>query len=259
MVGGTHRKQTGHIHIVIGTAGIDITHPSYVVLLLQIDIHDKPLIRYNFLIHEFAELARLLIHLHCVYSIGRQILEHDFVISFEEVLAVEKKTLYKPAVHIYTSVRFKFCSGKLLYQRVKHRAFCQLKGVCIIYQRIILVIEFHFRGRNDDLIYLVDLLLTFHCHLWQIDITLTSVKLHIYRKNLRFVTITLCKQKIFSFRRNRNAVTIIFRRKFIPGPRRINHNTVHCHERNLGIIQLLPCHIIDQLTIYTFLFVLSEG
>ena len=217
MVGGTHGKQSCHIHIVIGSSGVYIAHPSDVVLFFQVNVHYKLFVINDILANELAELTCFLINLYCIDSIGGKILQHDGIVALKEVFAVEKKTLHETPIHIYTSVRFQFRSWKLFYECVQHRPFCQLKGVSIIDQRIILVIEFHFRCRNDYLIYLVNLLFTFHCHLWQVDISLPSVKLYIYRKKLRFVAFALGKQDVFAFCLNWNAVAIVFRCILIPG------------------------------------------
>lgn len=113
MVGGTHGKQPGHIHIVIGSSGVYIAHPSDVVLFFQINVHDKLFIIDYILAHELTELTCFLINLYCIDSIGGKILQHYSIVALEEVLAVEKKTLHETPIHIYTSVRFQFRSRKL--------------------------------------------------------------------------------------------------------------------------------------------------
>ena len=67
-----------------------------------------------------AEHARLVIDLYVFHHVGRQVVEHDFMVLGEEVLTIEQQTLHILAVDIDASVVLELHARHLSDETVEH-------------------------------------------------------------------------------------------------------------------------------------------
>ena len=118
------------------------------------------------------------IRLHLRHHIRWQVVEYQFAVGVEEVLAVEHQHIHAFAVDGYLAALLQLHSGQLFYQCVEHRAFGQFECVGIICQCVSVHIELHLRCRHHHLVehYLTLLWQSFESHIFQFAIILVLMK-----------------------------------------------------------------------------------
>ena len=258
VVCGAHGEQSGHVQVVVGAAGVYIAHPSYVVLLLKVDVHHQLLV-VHVAVEKLAQTPGLVVNLHRVYRVSGKILKHDCVVALEEVLAVEKKTLHKAAVHIYAAVGFQLHTGQLFHQGVEHGAFSQLESVGIIDKRVALVVELHLRGCNHNLVYGMNLR-TFHIYGGEHSVCLAPSDLaYLYRSICCLISFLLCLDDIVSFL-DFETVQFSQRSVSVVVSATVKHHAVRRQKRHLRILYCCAQNVIfyRSINVYASLF-LSEG
>ena len=132
VVGEAQGKESGQIAVMGAAASLYVGNPSSVVLFLERHVHDVSLVT-EFLMEMLAEHTRLVVDLHVLHHVGREVVEHDLMVFGEEVLAVEQQTLHIFAVDIDASVVFELHARHLPDETVEHAALRELEGVGIIY------------------------------------------------------------------------------------------------------------------------------
>ena len=100
---------------------------------------------------KLTAFAQLVINFNLLHRICRQVVKHQFLVTSEEVLAVEHKFLHQPSVVIYVSVFAYFHTRQLTHKHIEHRTFCQYEGVGIVYYGVATVIKLHLCGRYGNL------------------------------------------------------------------------------------------------------------
>ena len=97
-------------------------------------------------------LGRLLvIDLHVLHCVVRQVLQHHLVLALEEVGTVQRQVLYLLAIDEYLAVVLQFHTWQLLDESVEHRALRNVEGIGIIDNGIALIYHLHLRGLHHHL------------------------------------------------------------------------------------------------------------
>ena len=115
VVGEAQGKESGQIAVMGAATSLYVGNPSSVVLFLERHVHDVSLIT-EFLMEMLAEHARLVIDLYVFHHVGRQVVEHDFMVLGEE----EQQTLHILAVDIDASVVLELHARHLSDETVEH-------------------------------------------------------------------------------------------------------------------------------------------
>ena len=111
-----------HPSVLRTSASLGVSYISPCVFPLQGNVHYVVLLlhlrtQYSVLLCVFVE------HFEVFHGEVGQVFQHDFVLSLEEILAVEGQVVNLFAVDVYVTVVFQLRSGQLADKPVEHRAF----------------------------------------------------------------------------------------------------------------------------------------
>ena len=149
MVGVVESEETSEVAVVGAQSPFDVRKHATVVLAFQFHVHDIVLLR-RFLTLPFALFRRLVVDLHILYRVVRQVVEHHFVVAFEEVLAVERQVVHLLAINIDVAVIFQLGTRHLTNEAVEHGAFRQVESSGVVDHRVATIGNFYFRSRHDN-------------------------------------------------------------------------------------------------------------
>ena len=100
------------VALFVAATSLDISHITPIIFFLQIHVHD--VIRFvDFTTGIAAFLRQLVINLYILYGIVRQVVEHDFIVALEEVLAIKCQVVNFPSVDKYLAIAFQLRSWQL--------------------------------------------------------------------------------------------------------------------------------------------------
>ena len=125
--------------------GFGIRQPANLVFMFQNHVHHESAV-IQIHLQSLAAFACLVVELHMLHGIARQIVQQYGIVAFEKVLSVEQYALHLLSVYKNTPIALQLHTGKLFHKRIQHRALCQIEGICIIDERIPLVVEFYLCG-----------------------------------------------------------------------------------------------------------------
>ena len=135
---------------VRSAAGFHISQPSNLILSFERHIHHETSV-IHFSSHHLAHFALLVVELDILHRICGQVVEHDVVVAFEEILPVEQQALHLFPVDEDSSVALQPRPRELPHQCVEHGTFRQIESVGVVYERVAPRIEFNFRGCHGGL------------------------------------------------------------------------------------------------------------
>ena len=143
-------EEPSQIFVLRAVCRLRVGYPADGVLLLEVHVHHQRAV--GFLpSRKLFQIRLLLEHLYLVHHVGRQVLEGDFRVTPEEVLAVDEQVADDPAVHGDHAVVLQLGPRQLFDERVEHGALRQLEGVGVVYDGVPLHHHLDFRGRHHGL------------------------------------------------------------------------------------------------------------
>ena len=162
-VGEAQPEQARQVAVVRAGRGLHVAHVAGGVLLFQVHVHHVVLLL-HVLPQGFAALGGFFVHLELLDGIVGQVVEHDFVVAFVEVLAVEEEVVHLSAVDVDFAVFLELSAGQLADKSVEHGAFGQVEGVGVVHDGVALVKHLDFGGRHHGFAQLAVRFLEFALH-----------------------------------------------------------------------------------------------
>ena len=129
--------------------GFGIRQPANLVFTFQNHVHHESAV-IQIHLQSLAAFACLVVELHMLHGIARQIVQQYGIVAFEKVLSVEQYALHLLSVYKNTPIALQLHTGKLFHKRIQHRALRQVEGISIVDERVTLVVELYFCGRNGS-------------------------------------------------------------------------------------------------------------
>ena len=148
MVSVVESEEAAQIAVVGAQSALDVGQQSAVVLALQLHVHDVVLLR-CFLALPFTLFRRLVVDLHILHRVVRQVVEHHLVVALEKVLAVERQVVHLLAVDVDVAVVLQLGARHLAHQSVEHGTLGQVERCGVVDHRIAAIGNFYFRARDD--------------------------------------------------------------------------------------------------------------
>lgn len=121
--------------------GVD--YPCVAVLFFELDVHSQ-MLRRDGVVGPLFSLGVAFVDLDVLDCVGADIVEHDLIVTFEKLFAVEQERFYKFAVDGDLAVFVDLGSGQLCDKGVEHGSFGELKGRGVIDYGVAFVVEFDF-------------------------------------------------------------------------------------------------------------------
>ena len=113
-------KESGEPSFIRSTTNLRICQGANTVFLLQLDVHHIAVVAHDMLTKELALVAPLVVNLNVLHGISRQIVEHNGVVTSEEVFSIEQQGIDILAVVVDATSLLQFDTRQLAYQRIKH-------------------------------------------------------------------------------------------------------------------------------------------
>ena len=151
MGGISQCKEACQVAFISAASSLHITHPAYLVVLLQLYVHHQHLVA-NVFSHQFAQSSHFVVNPDVLHHIGGEVFEHDGAVFLEEILAVKQQTFHLFAVDEDASVILQLRARQLADERIQHRTFLQLESISVVDDRIAAKIKLHLRGLDDRLV-----------------------------------------------------------------------------------------------------------
>ena len=184
VVGVVETKETGEIAVVGANASLGVDECATIVFAFQFHVHHVVFFA-HFLALPATILRRLVVDLHILHRIVGQVVEHYFVVAFEEVLSIERQVVHLLPVHVDVAIVFQFCTGHLTHQSVEHRAFGQVEGGGVVDHGVTPIGNFYLRSRDDHTLEIAfsEDVVFFHFLLqeqsWHLEVTVSGEILHV--------------------------------------------------------------------------------
>ena len=142
-VGGEAQpKQAPLVALLCATSERSVGDVAGRVFALELHVHHK-LLLLHIDAQPFALLGRLLIHLHVLYHIVGQVVEHHPVVALEEVLAIECEVINLASVDEYLSVVLQLHAWQLLDECIEHTPLGHIEGIGIECYCVASIYDFH--------------------------------------------------------------------------------------------------------------------
>ena len=123
-------KEARHVAVVGAGACLGVAHESAVIFALQLHVHHVVLALHVVPDH-LALSGRLVIDLQFLHGEVGQIVEHHFVLTAEEVLAVQHQVVHLATVDVDVAIVLQLGPLHLTDEPVEHRALGQVEGIGI--------------------------------------------------------------------------------------------------------------------------------
>ena len=101
-----HGEETGQVASAGAAASLYVGKPTYHILLLQPYVYNVALCALVLDAQPFVLCGLLVVDGDVLYHVGGQVLQHQFAVSAEELLAVQQQVVHKLAVVVDASVGF---------------------------------------------------------------------------------------------------------------------------------------------------------
>ena len=164
MVVVVESEDTSQIAVLRAHAALGIQQIAAMILTFQTHIHHVVLLL-HVAPHHLTLTGTLVIHLHVLHDVVRQVVEHYLVVALEEVLAVECQVIHLLPVDVDVAVALQFCPRHLAHQSVEHRPFRQVEGRGVIHDGVTTIGNLHLRacdGHTVEIHILIDILPFLH-------------------------------------------------------------------------------------------------
>ncbi len=159
LVRKTQAEHLAHESVMRPVAALGVGNPSRGILTFQVHVHHQRILA--LLLRTAPQVSvggLLLVHLHLVHHIGRQVFERNSRVALEEVLTVDQQVAHEFPVHGDAAAVLYLHARQLFHQSVEHRSFRQLEGIGVVDQRVVLHHHHHLRGLHHGLFQLISLL-----------------------------------------------------------------------------------------------------
>ena len=139
---GLHGRQAHAVAVVGAVAHVGVHLQSASCAALGDELEHEVLVAVVYA-SQLCQVALLVVCLHLVYDVRRQVLHHGVVVARHEVASVHLESLDVLSVYGYASVVVDLCPGQGLHECFYDRAFRHAECVGIVYYCVVL--DYHLR------------------------------------------------------------------------------------------------------------------
>ena len=150
LLGVAHGEGASRVAVVASCGEVDVAYHALVVLLLQVHVQHELLVA-RVHTHESRLSSRLLVGLHLVHRVGRQVLQGFLGVAVEEVAAVDEQRAHLPSVDFYHTV-LQCRPRQLADERVEHGTLGELEGRSVVDDCVALCDHLDFGGLHHQLV-----------------------------------------------------------------------------------------------------------
>ena len=145
-----HSRQTDAIAVVRTIAHVGIGLQTTAGTALRHKLQHKVVVAVVDTRHP-AQVALLVVGLHLVHHVRRQVLHHRVVIARHKVATVHLETFHVLAVDADLAVVVNLCARQGFHQCLNHRTLGHLVGIGVIHHRVVLDDHLRHVSRHHDL------------------------------------------------------------------------------------------------------------
>ena len=146
-MGEAQPEQLRLVAVAASASHVGIGNVAFVVLAFQVDVHHQRLVA-RITPKKPCGLARLVVHLHGLHRVGRQVLERHEGVALEEVAAIEEQARHEPPIDIDAPIVVQRNARQLAHKGMEHAALGQRERVGVVDHSVATLKHLDLGGRN---------------------------------------------------------------------------------------------------------------